>query len=312
MSGRQLLRLVVAFAVLLVLWAAVALARRQENTLPAGNSFRLPSIPRSTVDTVLLARVADTVILARKDRNAWTVNGQPAAPQAIGDLFAVLTDTTRESELVAERRISQAGMGVDSASGTRVQIKGKGRMLADLVAGNRSADFSGGYLRRADQEPTYLVRGNLVEILTRKGDEWRDHRIAAVSGDSVGSIEVTRGAKRYALRRNAKAWTLSSGSTADSAQVTSLLSAYRSVEASGFATPAQTDSAHFASPDRRVRLLRKNGTPLLTLVFDSTSAGFWIRPDTGKTVYRIESWAADRLAPPDTSFHRATRAKSPS
>jgi hypothetical protein len=241
-------------------------------------------------------------VLARKDTSTWTVNGQPAAPQAVGDLFAVLSESTRESELVAEQRTSQAGLGVDSAGGTRVQIKGKGRTVADLVAGRRAPDFSGGYLRRAGEEPTYLVRGNLVEILNRKSDEWRDRRIAAVTPDSVAAIEVLRGPKRYALRRSPTGWTVTPGGAADSAQVANLLGAYHSVDASGFPSRAQVDSAHFAQPDRRVRLLRKNGTSLLTLVFDSTKAGFWIRPDTSKTVYRIDSWTGDRLAPADTTF----------
>ena len=310
MSGRQLFRLVVAFGVLLVVWAAVALARRRENTPPAGDALRLPPIAKSAVDTVLLRRVGDTVVLARKDTAAWTVNGQPAAPQAVSDLFAVLSDSTRESELVAEQRSSLAGLGVDSLGGTRVEIKGHGHPLADLVAGRRAPDFSGGYLRRADGELTYLVRGNLVEILNRKSDEWRDHRIAAVAPDSVATIEVLRGPKRYVLHRGASGWTISPGGAADSAQVANLLGAYRSVDASGFASRAQADSAHFAAPDRRVRLLRKNGSALVTLVFDSTKAGFWIRPDTGKTVYRIDSWTGDRLAPADTTFRQPVPAKS--
>jgi hypothetical protein len=53
-----------------------------------------------------------------------------------------------------------------------------------------------------------------------------------------------------------------------------------------------------------VRLLRKDGTPLLTLLFESTAAGFWVRPDTSKTIYRIESWTADRLAPADTTLRK--------
>jgi hypothetical protein len=74
------------------------------------------------------------------------------------------------------------------------------------------------------------------------------------------------------------------------------------VEAAGFATPAQTDSARFSPPDRRVRLLRRDGTPLLTLAFDSTGGGMLVRSDTGKIVYRVDAYIADQLAPVDSTL----------
>jgi hypothetical protein len=301
-SGKQLLRLAVILGVLLLIWGAAALARRRGAAPRASDAFHLPPITRSQVDTVLLARSKDTTVLARKDTSTWTVDGHPAAPRAIADLFNALADSGAGSELVAERRGSQAGLGVDSAGGTRVRFRGHGKTLADLVVGHRSSDFSGGYVRRPNQDSTFLVHGRLVEVLSRSSDEWRDHRIAAVPKDSVASVEISRGARRYVLRQSGRQWVLAPGGSADSARVADLMAAYTAVDASGFASPAQVDSAHFGSPDRRARLLRKNGTPILTLLFDSTTAGFWVRPDTGKTVYKVESWTADRLTPADSTL----------
>jgi len=191
---------------------------------------------------------------------------------------------------------------VDDSAGSKVRVKGKGKTLADLVVGKRSQYFSGGYIRRAGQESTYVVRGQLIDVLNRNPDDWREHRIARIAADSIARIEITRGRKSYALVRNEKSWKLASGAPADSTKMGDLLTAFSSVDAAGFASPAQADSAHFGQPDRRLRLLRRNGTPLLTLLLDSTAAGFWVRPDTGKTIYRIESWTADRLAPADTTL----------
>jgi hypothetical protein len=310
MTAKQLLRLAVILAVLLVLWGAAALARRREAAPPGRDGFRLPPNASSAADTVTLVRPGDTAVLARKDTSAWTVNGHPAAPQAVADLIAALADTAPASELVAGRKASHAALGVDSARGTRVRVRGGGRTLADFVVGRRSPDFSGGYLRRADQDSTYLMSGRLVEVLSRRSDEWRDHRIAAVADDSVAAIEISRGARRYALRRAGTGWTLSPGGAADSASAAALVAAYHAVEASGFASAAQADSAQFGRPDRRTRLLRKDGTPLLTLLMDSTAAGFWIRPDSGTTIYKIDSFTADRLAPADSALRARPRTSS--
>lgn len=302
MSAKQLLRLVLVFLALLVLWGAAALGRRHTTAPASGDTLRLPPIARGAIDTVVLARPGDTVVLARKDTSAWTANGFPAATQAINDLLGALADSNTGSELVAERRASHAALGVDSAGGTRVRVRSRGRTLADLVLGHRSPDFSGGYARLADQERTYLVRGRLVEELTRPSDEWRDHRIASVPGDSIGAIEVSRGARHYELRRAASGWTLSPGGPADSSGAAALVGSYRTVQAAGFASAPQADSARFTPPDRRVRVLRKDGSPLLTLLFDSTAAGIWVKSDTGKTIYRMEAYEADQLAPADTSL----------
>lgn len=302
MSARQLIRLALVFLALLVLWAAAALGRHRTAKSGSGEALRLPAMTRRAVDTIVLARPADTVVLARKDTSAWTANGFPAAPQAVGDLFGALADTSSGSELVAERRASQTALGVDSAGGTRVRVRGGGRTLADLVVGHRSSDFSGGYARLADQERTYLVHGRLVELLTRPGDEWRDHRIAAVPADSIGAVEVSRGARRYELRQAGSGFALSPGGPADSSRAASLLAAFGTVQASGFASAAQADSARFTHPHRQVRVLRKDGSPLLTLLFDSTAAGLWVRSDTGKTIYRMDAYEADQLTPADTSL----------
>jgi Domain of unknown function (DUF4340) len=302
MSPKQLARLAAVLVLLLLVWGAAALARRREAG-PSGDAFRLPKISRSQVDTVIIARAKDTTVLVQKDSTTWTVNGHPAGSSAVNDLFTALADSAAASELVAERKASQAGLGVDDSAGTRVRIHGKGKTLADLVVGKRSLDLSGGYIRRAGQDSTYMVRGQLVDVLSRGTDEWRDHRIAKVTADSIDRIEISRGRRSYVLRRSGKGWQLPSG-PADSTKVGDLLSAYSSVDATGFASAAQADSARFAPPDRRTRVLRKNGSPILTLLFDSTATAFWVRPDTSKTIYQVESWTADRLAPPDSALKK--------
>jgi hypothetical protein len=220
----------------------------------------------------------------------------------VSDFFTALADTAPVSELVAERRASQPGLGVDSVGGTRVRIFGKGRTLADFVAGHRTPDLSAIYLRRSGQEVSYLVHGGVAAALDRSGSEWRDRRIGGVPAESIATVEVSRGAHHYALRRAAGRWSLAQGGAADSGAVASLLGGYRTIEAAGFASAAQADSAQFERPDRRVRLLRGDGTPLLALLFDSTASGFWVRPDTAKTVYKVESWTADHLAPADSTL----------
>jgi hypothetical protein len=307
-SARQLVRLAIGLGVLLLLWGAAALARRRETATAAGNRFTLPPITRADVDTVRIARPGDTTVLARHDSADWRVNGRRTSGSAIADLFSALADSAGPSELVAERPGSYAGLGVDSARGVRVTVVGRGKTLLDLFAGHRTPDLDGGYFRRVGQPDTWLVRGRLAEVLSRGTDEWRDRHIASVASDSVRAIEIRRGKKSYALRKSEKGWRLEpSGSTPDSTALAGLLGAYREVQADGFAAPAQADSAHLDHPDRTARLLRDDGTALLVLAFDSIASGYWVRSDTGATIFRLDLWSGDRLTPSDSTLRPVHR-----
>ena len=185
---------------------------------------------------------------------------------------------------------------MDSAKGARVRIVRGDSTVADLVQGNRGPSLDGGYFRAAGDSAVYLVGGDLAQALEQSSDEWRDQRIAGVA---AGQRRPDRGEPGEAIVHGAPGWRPAGrgarvgGRTR--AAVAALLAGYRQVEAAGFATAAQADSASFARPDRRAALLRADGTPLLTLAFDSTANGFWVRAGEDSTVYRMDTWSADRL-----------------
>ncbi len=302
MSPKQLARVAMVLVALLLLWGAASLARRGSRGPSESDRFALGVIPRDSVDSIIIQHPADTARLGRVDSATWTVNGHPAARNAVQDILTALADTTRRTELVGGRSGSHAGFGVDSASATRTRVVRGDSTVADLVQGHRGPGLAGGYFRLAGDSAVYLVEGNLAQALEQTSDELRDKRIAGVSADSVARIEVTRGRRSYALQRDGSSWKLTSGAHADSVAVAELLSSYAQVDAAGFASRAQADSAQFARPDRRVALLRADGSPLLRLVFDSTATGFWVRGGGDSTVYRLDNWSADRLTPSDSSF----------
>jgi hypothetical protein len=306
MTPKQLARLALVLGALLLLWGAASLARRGSRSPSESDRFAIPAVARDSADSVIITRPADTMVLARRDSTAWMVNGHPASQSAIQELFTALADTARRTELVAGRAASHSALGVDSAKGTRVRIVRGDSTVADLVQGNRGPSLDGGYFRAAGDSAVYLVGGNLAQVLERSQDEWRDRGVAEVAADSVARIEISRGKRSYVVRRDGAGWVLGSG-PADSAAVAGLLADYRRVEAAGFATEAQADSASFARPDRRAALLRADGTPLVTLALDSTANGFWLRAGKDSTVYRVDTWFADRLTPADGTLRKGQR-----
>jgi hypothetical protein len=306
MTPKQLGRLAMVLVALLLLWGGASLARRGSRGPSESDRFVIPSVTSDSADSVLITRPADTTRLVRRDSATWMVNGHPAARSAIQELFSALADTARRTELVAGRSASHSALGVDSAKGAKVRIVRGDTTVADLVQGKRGPGLDGGYFRAAGDSAVYLVGGNLAQVLERSQDEWRDRRIAGAAADSVARIEVRRGRRSYSVRRDGAGWALESG-PADSAAIAALLADYRQVEAAGFATKAQADSARFARPDRQAALLRADGRPLVTLAFDSTANGFWVKAGEDSTVYRVDTWFADRLAPTDSTLRTGER-----
>lgn len=300
MSTQFLKRLAGALAGLLILWLGLMLVRNAGRDSSGG--FVLPNVDRNAVDAVIIARATDTVRLAREGAG-WTVNGLAAGPALVAQLFDAMADTATQSELIAESASSHDRLGIDSAKARRLSFRQADKSVAELLVGSRGGSFESAYLRSPGQNSVFQVKGRLLEYVERSVDDWRNKRIVEIEPDSVTGVEVQIGKTGYALTRSDKAWTIN-GTPADSAAVASLLNQFKALDAAGFATAAQADSANFAAPDRGIRLMAAGDRRLATLAIDSTLSGFWVRREGDATVFRIDSWILNQLTPTDSTLRK--------
>jgi hypothetical protein len=283
-SQTQLVRLIGALIVVMVLWGVATLVRR-----PAADAAaRLPiaRVDTATVDTIVLVRRQDTATLVRVG-GQWRVNGVTASGQSVTGLLRGLADTGSNSELVATAPASQVKLGVATDNARRLRVVARGQTVVDLLTGNRTPDYGGVYARKVGDDAVYAWHsGEIATAMTRATPDWRDRRIVAIPADSVATVEARRGARTMVLRRSA-----------DSVALAKLLAQYKDLNASGFATPAQADTANFTRQPRSIRFLRADGTAIAELSFDSTSLGVWTRRASGGPVYRIEGFQLPPLLP---------------
>jgi len=252
-------------------------------------------------DTIAITRGADSVILGKHAPSAWTVNGFAAGQSAVDTLLEALRDSVRV-ELVAQSPSSFARMGVDSAGGRLVRVGGGAKTLALFIVGAQGPEYDASYVRRPGDAHIYLWSGRLPMLVARGVDQWRDHQIAAVAPESIGTVEIGRGRLRYTVHKQGATWALTGARSADSAAVGRLIQRFRTVSASGFATARQTDSLRFTRPQRRVTVRDAQGRELLALAFDSAATGFWVRRPSGGAVYRMDTWQVDQLTPRDSTL----------
>ncbi len=302
MSRSLLQRLLLVLVGVLVLWGVAAITRRSRQDRPI--AFAIPHIDTAAVDTVSISSPRDTILLGRGPGGTWRVNDQAAAATEMSDLLRALVDTDAWGELVAQSAESQARLGVAADSAKRFRVASHGRTVLNLLTGKQTSDYGGVYVRRDGEDAVYAWHGGFASALVRAPDEWRDKRIASVAADSVAAIEIQRGPSRYSLRRSGKSWKVGANADADSGVVARVLEAYGDLRASGFATPAQADSADFRHPDRHTRLVSRAGATLVSLVFDSTGSGVWTRADTGGTVFKLDAWMLEQLTPAESSVRK--------
>ena len=298
MTPKQLLRIAVALAVLLFLWGLVQLFGHRTDTTTA--RFDLPKLNAADVDTIKVFGPKDTLVVVRGAADAWTVNGFRAATSSVTDLFNALKDSSL-AELVAQSPSSHAQLGVDSATGKRLEMIKGSKALLSLVVGGPGPGFEGVYVRRPAEPTVYLIHAGLGTPLDRPLDDWRDKGIVAVNPDSVREIRVERKRGPYTLRLGQGGWRFAGGARADSGAVRRMLEQYRNFQAGGFPTAAQADSIRFDRPTRRMTLVGTS-SPLADLVFDSTASWWWVRPAQGGITYRLESWRLAQLFPADSTL----------
>jgi len=298
MSTVQLRRLAIGLGVVVAIWLGLSLLRRSGTDRRTG--FRAITFDRASVTTVVIGQPGDTLTLARV-AGGWTVNGLPAATDLVERLLADLTDSAATGEIVAESPSSHARLGVDSAGARRVTVHAGERLLAQYLVGNRGVTYGTVYLRQENDPRVYQVKSGLTEAVSRSPDDWRDKRILTLATDSIGAVDLRRGGSRYAVERSDSSWRVG-GSPADTSAVDRWLSQLGSLTASGFASTGAADSADFTRPDRTLRIRDRAGREVAALVFDSIAGGFLVRRDGSATVFRIDSWTADRMVPSDSTL----------
>lgn len=305
MSNKQLVRLAIVLAAVVVVWAVLAITRGSTGD----RVIRLAIAPVDTaaVDTVEFTKAGDTALLVRAPGRRWRDNAYPATGADVGQLLSALADTSQNTtELVAESKSAQPSLGVTADSGQRVRVIAHGHVAMDWTTGHQTPDYDGLYVRPTAGDRVYSLHGPLAGAFGHGLIEWRDHTIVALPADSIRRIEVQHGRDSYTLTRGAKgAWTLAGGLAADSPAVVTLIGHLNPLSAESFASPAQAKAARFSPPTARVRVFGAGPSPLADVLFDSTKADVvWARADTGTTVYQVEPWNMQGVAPSEKSLRK--------
>jgi len=171
----------------------------------------------------------------------WTVedmNGFPADTAAVSSMLKSLTGI-QAGNVVSHNPDNRAGLGVDD-SGVKVAVWGGGKELASFVIGTTAqSDFTSSYLRPADGDAVYQVRGVNRNLFARS-QGYGDRTLMAFEPEQVASLTLAAADTGWTVVHEDSVWTVSSpdGTAGEGMEgmVTTVLRTLSRLNADGFAT----------------------------------------------------------------------------
>jgi len=179
------------------------------STREAQGTIYVVDVDRSKIDGLKIEN-GDTEIEFRRTGESWMMIKpvQDRADSAVIDQLLTSLEVLRREDTLAnlgkgDKRKSKLREFGLAKSKLRLKLEGK-KIQTDLQFGDDAAVEGKGYLRIGGEEPVFVVSNQLKDIISRKPDSFRDHRLTpfqsaeidhAVFKSAGGEIELAR--ERY-------------------------------------------------------------------------------------------------------------------
>jgi hypothetical protein len=205
-------------------------------------SLNVVDLDLGTVNHLLIQNGESKVELAR-NKTGWVMQ-QPLSDRADTSLIEQLLDSLAllrvEDELVKlgrgegrKQRLREFGLFKPKL---RVRIDGAARSW-DLSFGSNTAVEGRTYLRVQGKEPVYVVSSAPKDFLTRKPDDFRDHRLTPFLTAQIDRVELHLSGGLIVLHRTRDDWEMDRPirSRASNSRVSDLLARINGTTIEGFA-----------------------------------------------------------------------------
>ncbi len=171
------------------------------------------ALDRSTVDSISIKNTETRIELRKKENNVWHLE-EPvkdrADPLVVSQLF-----TTAES-LHHDRMLDKPGKGREKSqlkdfgiTNSEVKLKFSGtEKPVELVLGKDAAVEGKIYTKVEGGENVYVISNDLKTQLTRKADDFRDHRLTSLSPAQVQKVTFKSALGEIELEKKNEQWML--------------------------------------------------------------------------------------------------------
>ena len=313
MKGKQVRVVLAALLVVGVVGLVYRVVSSSENEVVLSG---LAPLEREFIDRVVISSPESQAIVEGKvigTNKNWFVNvTDPVFVPKIDQFWSAVSEIN-EAGLIALNVDNHERMGVDDASGTRVEFYLGGAVQEQLIIGGWDQDVRLCYVRRSGQDAVYGIECPVpaISIFDPNADGWRNPIIASIPAQEVQSIVFSYPDHEFAVSlaetEAGLAWMAArpideppgvEEVEANPYIVQNLLQTFQGLLATGFAADDEADELTFdaATPSIRIVTAEGSSSPTIRLRFlprdEETS---YVKTGSQPTVFIIPRGLAELL-----------------
>lgn len=291
MSDRLVRGLIIALAALVAIYGIVRLISGRGGA--SDSPYDLAGIANAEIDSVIIEGETGKIRLRQAD--GWEVNGYEAMAEA-GDALERALEAASVAEVISRNPENHERLGVEEDQGRRLRVFA-GEERIELIISGKGQSFDDAYVRRPDDDEVRVMRGNLVDLVRRSVDGWRNKQIVSASAADVQRVEFALSDTSFALVRDSAGWQLiPPGQPAEDQAADALARELAGLRAIGFAADSVTEALSWDEPAGRVRVLGAGDAELGELTFLAReTSGYYVKRADKPVVFTLSQYSGDQV-----------------
>jgi hypothetical protein len=248
-------------------------------------------VDSAAIQKIEIGTGENLVVLEKRSDKWWVTNPMeyPANAQFTSDLVSKLSDLQIEN-LISEQADKQELFEVNGEKGTKVAIYAGGKEPSTIIIGKMNDNYRHTYMRKADSDKIYLIKGVYKSYLTRKVKDWRDKTIASYDKDQLQGFVFTYPNKTFELTKSDTEWTVKSGTeqfVADKGIVERLLNMVHNLQCFDFMDSLDTRLYDFSKPAFQLKITTTSDQFTLKLLPEDKEAKKYIVEKEGAITHFV-------------------------
>ena len=293
MKTKQLLVLVgvlVVLGLLVLIFENPFGKNESEKKIEAARSL-FPNLKKESVAKIEIAASEETTTLAREN-DQWLVSSMdnyPADQKAVEELVDSVIEF-KTIQLASTNPEKQSVFQVDSSGVEAKLLNASGNVLAHLFAGKTTADFFSSYVRAADSNNVYVVKGYLKSVFDKGGRTWKDRTIFDFNKGDTTHLTIKSETEDIELQIDAESkWQMLKPvtSTAKQTEVESLLDTLSSLQTDDFAEPKELAEYTLDAPNSSIAATLNDGSIRLLLIGKEESDKHYVKREDKEPIFML-------------------------
>ena len=303
MKTKQLLVLIGVLVVLgllvLILENPFGKSEQQKKVEEAGLLF--PFFNRENVAKIeIIAAFGLTTTMLVKQDGQWLVESMdnyPADQTAVEELLDKVADM-KTIQRASSNQEKQAVFQVDSSGVEAKFTDASGNVLAHLFAGKTTPEIFNSYVRAADSNDVYIVKGHLKSTFDKGYRSWRDRTIFSFLKEDVTHLTIRSEEEEIELQIDAAGeWQMLKPllSTADGTEVEVITDLMSSLETDDFAESKDLSEYGLDVPKASITATLKDGSARRLLIGVEESGSYYVKHEDKAQIFELNKGNVDKL-----------------